>query len=1171
MKITKEAEDENTKTEDTTTSSSSSKKFKRNKKNDSPRIKYSIKENNLPSIKEENSGSKEKNSESFNLILGNDNNNENYLDLIRNNFNVDDFDKNKIEQENNNNNQFNQELNSQSEEKSAEKNYKKKQENFIDLTGCEFKKDDDNNIENNSKKSKSSKKSKKDSNSEIKEFSRVNSKNKIDLKFLDEEEKSEEQIGDYNIYIQRAYDEEEEFKIIYEFNKLPFKPKVEIIDLGVFDNTSIFKCIIKCYFDKVTQNFITKYFFVYVSDQSSLSNEKNITEKILDYFNKKENENNEEKNDLGNSYENNKENEIIEDIQSDEDTIGLSIQLIKFKINKGKERYGDRRQIKIKKSEEFKEINGETEIIAKEDLNNYLNYHKIFYIVTIKKMIFIKSKRFFSPKKIGIQNEGNTCYMNSIIQSLYNNPFMLKQIMQIDPEKNEQLLKEENQIDKKVIEALQKIFYNLYTCKKPIKILEIFYAFNWKRNFWNSPQDAEEIYIMIFEILSKYNFEIKNNCEGILENTIKVADVNYESLKEENFFFMQLDIEKNNSVDECLEHFFEIEQLNGENKYQYINSKEKAILCDAEKYYKFKKIPNFLFLQLKRFTFDTTTFNFEKKNKAISYKEEIDLTKYFHNKNNNSKSKKNKNTEKEIYTLYSVLVHSGSADNGHYYCIARDFKNKVYIKYNDTSIFTAEKKEIFGQLFGGEEIEYTIENINKNKYKEEPWYEVKDKKIEIKRNAYLLIYVKKTEIKNLFDEEGIKNIFDQFSEKIKSYDDTTFYPANKEKDKKINDYLPVNKYLLRNNRNSYNDKNFKGFSKDRNNKKTYKRNTYKDNGIINFTINEMDKYKCENINNTSNNKYDGKINMKENNFDYSEMCQKMNEKSYNQKRTLKDLKNGKSKTFYNYVPNGNSHKQNPKKIDLNFLSGNNYKKEKENIGNKYYLIPDISTRYNGDFLKEYNSPIFVRDVVPTIKEIMGNLKNIEKEFNILKKITESNGYKLVLINSFGFFIKFLDEENYEITNLLKYNNPKNLKHLCLYDFEKLKSKQEITNLFAIHFIQKSTLEMIVNKKDIYENYSFDNINVPAFLINEIIENKQHLIDRIKDLYVNYFGSRASKIEFKIYIIKDSDIMDKKVTDINYIDLDADTNNFILYVDSNSSSARGYGTQKYNTRRLLIGI
>ena len=146
---------------------------------------------------------------------------------------------------------------------------------------------------------------------------------------------------------------------------------------------------------------------------------------------------------------------------------------------------------------------------------------------------------------------------------------------------------------------------------------------------------------------------------------------------------------------------------------QYINTEGEKILYDAEKYYKFKKIPNFLFLQLKRFTFDPITGDLDKKNKAIKYNEEIDLTKYLHiNENNNSKrskkskSKKLSEEEKEIYVLYCILVHSGSVDNGHYYCIAKDFKNKVYIKYNDTSITTAEKKEAFNQLFGGEEIEF---------------------------------------------------------------------------------------------------------------------------------------------------------------------------------------------------------------------------------------------------------------------------------------------------------------------------------------------------------------------------------------------------------------------------------------------------------------------------------
>ena len=111
--------------------------------------------------------------------------------------------------------------------------------------------------------------------------------------------------------------------------------------------------------------------------------------------------------------------------------------------------------------------------------------------------------------------------------------------------------------------------------------------------------------------------------------------------------------------------------------------------------------------------------------------------------------------------------------------------------------------------------------------------------------------------------------------------------------------------------------------------------------------------------------------------------------------------------------------------------------------------------------------------------------------------------------------------------------------------------------------------MILHKKDIYENYELYNINIPAFLINENMLSKIELINRIKDLYLNYFRGKAHKnVEFKIYIIKDLDIMNKDVTQIEYMDLNEEEYNFTLLNHSNNSAAQN---KNYHLIRLLIGI
>ena len=1095
-------EEDLTKTDDTTISSSSSKKYKKKRTKDFAKINYSITKP-LSSIKESNS-----NDESFCLLPENiDKEKEKYIKIEESSNDKEEININDTES--NKENSIKKISQNEKEEKSGKKSsYKKQEEKFIDLDIYNYCHKENENEDNNKSKG----------------YSKASSKNKIDLQFLDEEEKEEENANDSLVYVQKANDEEDKFKIIYEFNKLPFKPKTQILDLSIFDTSSILKVLIKYYFEKIEQNFIMQFNFIYISNQNNSINSNDLDEliqkKIEESSPQKENTN--EEND--------------EDYLNDNDTLEITLQLKRFKLTKGTDRNGTRRKIKLKKEETFERIKDCIEIKEKEDLFNYKNYHKIFYTLTIQKNIFIKSKKFFVPDKIGIQNEGNTCYMNSIIQSLYNNQFILKKIMQIDIVNNTLLNREENDKDKEVIKALQEIFYNLFTKKKEINILEIFYAFNWKRNFWNSPQDAQEIYMNIFEIISKYNNEIKENCEVILENTIEVDEINYKSTIEENFFFMQLDIEKNNSVDECLEHFFESEKLNGDNKYQYENNKGEKILYDAEKYYKFKKIPNFLFLQLKRFTFDTNTFTFQKKNKAISYKEEIDLNKYIHM--NKSKSKKKIETKDEIYTLYCILIHSGSAENGHYYCIARDFQNKVFIKYNDTLISTVEKKEVFNELFGGEEIEYSIQNINKENPKLEPKYEVIDEKKEIKRNAYILIYVKKNKIKNLFNNDNIKEIFNSFAKKKKEINKNgiTYNYKNKESE-------------------NNNNKNFRGAS--------YNRNRV----IYPKKINSIEKYDYKGYKEKMNSiKGSSIIDMNMNEFKFAQVCsdfKALNKYSENdeqpKKRNMESIKNSK-KEYYSYV-GGNTY--NSKKIYDKFPDSNVDVINDKRVN--YYLIPEISKRIKGILLLKYNTNIYVKDIVRLIKEQLFYQKNTDDVQNILEKITKSEGYKLALVNSFGFFIKFLEDNYEDVTNLLNQKNEKTLKHLCLYNFKEIKNGRDINNIITVHFMKQSLVDKIIKDKDkdIYHNYKFENINVPAFIINQVIDNENILKDKIKDLYIDYFGSLANKnIKFKIYIIT-GDILDLDVLKINYKEL----NKYSFIMDFNCDSYN----KKYNITNLLVAI
>ncbi|KOM52384.1 hypothetical protein LR48_Vigan09g104300 [Vigna angularis] len=146
---------------------------------------------------------------------------------------------------------------------------------------------------------------------------------------------------------------------------------------------------------------------------------------------------------------------------------------------------------------------------------------------------------------VGLKNQGATCYMNSLLQTLYHIPYFRKHDVQ---ELNRVLCEKlENKMKGTVVEGtIQKLF------------------------------------------------------EGHHMNYIDCINVDYKSMREESFYDLQLDVKGCQNVYDSFDKYVEVEQLEGDNKYHA----EWHGLQEARKGVLFVDFPPVLQLQLKRFEYD---------------------------------------------------------------------------------------------------------------------------------------------------------------------------------------------------------------------------------------------------------------------------------------------------------------------------------------------------------------------------------------------------------------------------------------------------------------------------------------------------------------------------------------------------------------------------------------
>ncbi|KAI7728527.1 hypothetical protein M8C21_001045 [Ambrosia artemisiifolia] len=294
----------------------------------------------------------------------------------------------------------------------------------------------------------------------------------------------------------------------------------------------------------------------------------------------------------------------------------------------------------------------------------------------------------------GLENLGNTCFLNSVLQCLtYTEPLAAY----LQSGKHQVTCRKSGfcalcAIQKHVSRALQLSGRSLAPKDLVSNLRSI------SRTFRNSRQeDAHEYMVNLLESMHKcclpngvpiesqsaYDKSLVHKIfGGQLRSQVKCMQCNYCSNKFDPFLDLSLEILKADTLYKAFAQFTAKEQLDGGAKqYQCQQCKQKV---KALKQLTVYKAPNVLTVHLKRFGCHMSGQKIDKK---VHFGPTLDLKPFVTGPYDGDLK----------YTLYGVLVHAGwSTHSGHYYCFVRTSSGMWY-SLDDNRVYQVSEKKVFEQ------------------------------------------------------------------------------------------------------------------------------------------------------------------------------------------------------------------------------------------------------------------------------------------------------------------------------------------------------------------------------------------------------------------------------------------------------------------------------------------
>lgn len=330
---------------------------------------------------------------------------------------------------------------------------------------------------------------------------------------------------------------------------------------------------------------------------------------------------------------------------------------------------------------------------------------------------FPEKERYF-----GLENFGNTCYCNSVLQALYFcTPFRDHLLEYIA--KNKIV----SEADENLLTVLADLFAQINTQKKKTGVIapkRFVSRVKKQKDIFRSfmHQDAHEfLNFLLNELADILENEAKQGkteagrvlppskdgengsgqpvivtwvreiFQGILTNETRCLCCETVTARDETFLDLSLDIEQNSSVTSCLRNFSSTETLNAQDKFF---CDKCCSLQEAQKRMKVKLPPRVLALHLKRFKYIEQLGRYKKLSYRVVFPMELRLC-------NTVDDAPGSEAE---YSLFAVVVHVGSGPNhGHYVSLVKSHNHWLF--FDDETVEPIDEAMV--QTFFGSSQEYS--------------------------------------------------------------------------------------------------------------------------------------------------------------------------------------------------------------------------------------------------------------------------------------------------------------------------------------------------------------------------------------------------------------------------------------------------------------------------------